>query len=265
MASQLPKTNGEILATGEIRPEFAAALKAKPIPPGSPYTIKQLKELSDATSQTERRIALPDGCQSRLLVRYRSDHSQTAKSALVVFFHGGGHCVGHPESEIHLACRLALESDAIVVLPCYRLAPENPVPASITDAWAIVQMRRLKLRVIVAGTSSGANLAASVAHIAARDQKLEPKLTGQLLIAGTFISPQYVPARYSSLYLAREQYKGAPIFDIDLDPGVKYGHTGLPPAYLQICGLDIGRDDSLIYERILREECGVETRASLYS
>jgi acetyl esterase/lipase len=42
------------------------------------------------------------------------------------------------------------------------------------------------------------------------------------------------------------------------------GHRGLPPAYLQVCGLDPLRDEALIYERVLREEVGVETKLDLY-
>lgn len=34
---------------------------------------------------------------------------------------------------------------------------------------------------------------------------------------------------------------------------------------LQACGQDLSRDDTLIYERVLREECGVETRLDLYT
>jgi acetyl esterase/lipase len=39
-------------------------------------------------------------------------------------------------------------------------------------------------------------------------------------------------------------------------------HTGLPPAYIQICGLDPLRDEGLLYERLLREQ-GVPTRLDM--
>jgi hypothetical protein len=38
----------------------------------------------------------------------------------------------------------------------------------------------------------------------------------------------------------------------------------LPPAYLQVGGLDPLRDEALLYERILREERGVRTRVDIY-
>jgi acetyl esterase/lipase len=42
------------------------------------------------------------------------------------------------------------------------------------------------------------------------------------------------------------------------------GHTGLPPTYFQIAGSDPLRDEGLIYEKLLREESGVTTKADLY-
>ncbi|KAH6655908.1 Alpha/Beta hydrolase protein [Truncatella angustata] len=331
--SQLPTTEDEILATGVINSEFEKAVKAKQMPPGSFYTIKILKEITEASlpwtqkklqqnrpfnlTEYERLVALDNGHRSRLLFCHRKDIQPTAKCPLIVLMHGGGHCVGNPESEIPLARRLALDHNAIVVLPSYRLAPEHPFPASVVDCWAIVKYLAaewlhprtpqspflppqcdLSYGFIVAGSSAGANLAASVAHLA-RDQKLNPPLTGQMLMAGTFISYMHVPKRYQPYYLSREQNRDAPLLDLDMcdifqdafqpdyqsplwalfdqhhpldqnlndpsDPAVKHGHMGLPPAYFQICGLDVSRDDSLIYERVLREECDVTTRADLYS
>jgi acetyl esterase/lipase len=40
-------------------------------------------------------------------------------------------------------------------------------------------------------------------------------------------------------------------------------HTGLPSAYLQICGLDPLRDEGLLYERLLREK-GIPTKLDMY-
>lgn len=42
------------------------------------------------------------------------------------------------------------------------------------------------------------------------------------------------------------------------------GHKHLPPAYLQVCGLDPLRDEALIYGRVLREEAGVKTKIDIY-
>lgn len=331
--SNLPSTRGEILATGNINPAFKQAVEDASYPAGSFFTIENLKEINEASlpltqkkleqnrartiTEYERFIAIDDTFRSRVVVCHRSDLPPGDRCPLIVFFHGGGHCVGSPETELPLARRLAQEHGAVVALPSYRLAPEHPFPASTMDSWAAVKYIALQSLqsqgpgssllppqcdpskgFIIAGTSAGANIAASLAHLA-RDQKLNPPLTGQALVAGTFISHNFVPARYEPFYLAREQNKDAPVLDLALyetfqgafkpdhqsplwavfdqhhpldqkpndptDIGVKHGHLGLPPAYFQICGLDIARDDSLIYERVLRDECGIRTRADLYA
>ena len=310
-----------ILATADIHPEFAAALEKIPIPPGSSWTLESLKDISSYTlpylqkriaesrpkdiSESEHCITLRDGYRSRLLVCRKSNLSNQP-CPIIVLFHGGGHTVGSPETEIPLARRLVQSHNAIVVCPCYRLAPEEPFPASTNDSWdtlrwvaaesqnaqsVILPNADAAAGFIVGGASAGANLAASLAHLA-RDNDLTPPLTGQFLSAGTFISPYHVPEKYAPSFLSREQNEMAPLLDKDLyaifqdafkpdfksplwaifdqhDPRdargeVKMGHMDLPPAYFQVCGMDISRDDSLIYEKVLREECKIATRTDLY-
>lgn len=41
------------------------------------------------------------------------------------------------------------------------------------------------------------------------------------------------------------------------------GHGGLPATYIQVCGMDINRDEAMIYESVLREE-GSRTRMEVY-
>jgi acetyl esterase/lipase len=45
-------------------------------------------------------------------------------------------------------------------------------------------------------------------------------------------------------------------------PPLLADHTGLPPSYLQICGLDPLRDEGLLYERLLREQ-GILTKLDM--
>lgn len=53
----------------------------------------------------------------------------------------------------------------------------------------------------------------------------------------------------------------SPLFACAVHPS---GHAEIPPTYLQACGLDPLRDETFIYERILREENGIATRVDLY-
>ncbi|KAH6842286.1 Alpha/Beta hydrolase protein [Chaetomium sp. MPI-CAGE-AT-0009] len=142
---------------------------------------------------------------------------------------------------------------------------------------------------VVGGASSGANFADVVAHLA-RDKGLSPPLTGMFLACGAFMDEGRVPVPYRGRYLAREQNADAPVADAQFmrafveavapdresplwapfvqagcEGDVKVGHQGMPRAYFQVCGMDLNRDDGLIYESVLREECGVPTRLDLYS
>ncbi|KAK3291513.1 Alpha/Beta hydrolase protein [Chaetomium fimeti] len=142
---------------------------------------------------------------------------------------------------------------------------------------------------IVGGASSGANFADVVAH-QARDAGLSPPLTGLFFACGAFMDAGRVPVQYRGRYLSREQNADAPVVDgqfiravteavapdvesplwapfvqAGCEGDVKRGHVGMPKAYFQVCGMDVNRDDGLIYESVLREECGVPTRLDLYS
>jgi acetyl esterase/lipase len=244
-----------------------------------------------------------DGYMSRVIILEPLTPNPTAEPAtglpVLLVFHGGGHCVGHPESEVPLLRLLVTQYNIICIAPCYRLAPEHPFPASINDAWDTLQWVASestfissssfsplhsadpKLGFVGGGASSGANLSASLAHLA-RDNNLQPPLTGQFLSVVTVMHQEHVPAKYQPYYLSWEQNKSALILDSHLyslfrnafkpDPTSELwasfnhpkGHKGLPKAYFQVCGMDMFRDDGLIYEKVLREEAGVQTRMDVY-
>ena len=42
------------------------------------------------------------------------------------------------------------------------------------------------------------------------------------------------------------------------------GHDNLPPSCFQICGLDVLRDEALIFERIMREDHSLKTKVYMY-
>ncbi|KAK6373295.1 hypothetical protein LTS17_008315 [Exophiala oligosperma] len=322
-----PSTVPEILATSEIDPSFAKALEESPPQSlGPDCTVASLKQSSVARrssvqqsladtrpadiTETTHFIKLRDDFPSRIILCHLTSAvaDTTPPRPLILLFHGGGHCTGYPELELPLARRLAQTHSAIVVSASYRLAPHFPFPFSICDAWETLEFVAREARkansavfprctdprvgFLVGGPSAGANLAASLAHLA-RDHNLHPKLTGHFLFAGTYISDQHVPEKYRDRYLSSTQNRDAPLlnnamvrllrdaFQPDLtsklymsfdqhhpyDQGtgsVRHGHMGLPPVYFQVCGLDPSRDDGLIYERVLREECDVPTRLDMY-
>lgn len=106
-------------------------------------------------------------------VAVRIYHPQPQKKLPVIFyFHGGGHMCGSLDSYDALCRRLALTSNCVLVSVAYRLAPEFPYPAGLTDCLAVIKQRATLLKeievtsdaVFLAGDSAGGNLALSVAY-----------------------------------------------------------------------------------------------------
>uniref|UniRef100_A0A0D9UWX2 Alpha/beta hydrolase fold-3 domain-containing protein n=1 Tax=Leersia perrieri TaxID=77586 RepID=A0A0D9UWX2_9ORYZ len=97
---------------------------------------------------------------------------------VLVYFHGGGYCLGSPEQSVfHGFClRAAHELPAVVLSVQYRLAPEHRLPAAIDDGAAFLSWLRGQAvlgagadpwlvksadfsRTFISGLSAGGNLA----------------------------------------------------------------------------------------------------------
>lgn len=107
---------------------------------------------------------------------------------VTVYFHGGGFVIANLNT-YDASCRaLANASGSIVASVAYRLAPENPFPAAVDDAYAATQFFLSSAgqfggdpaRVAVAGESAGGNLA-TVVSLRARDEGA-PMPVHQLLV-----------------------------------------------------------------------------------
>ena len=211
--------------------------------------------------EEDQHIHVRDGATIRIRVTKNKDSSGRP---LLVMYHGGGFCLGSLEAE-QANCRALVQAfDAICVSVGYRLAPEFKFPTAIDDSWDALKWVAQNATAlgadpskgfIVGGTSAGGNISAVLAHIA-RDEKLNPPLTGQWLsipaVLDDFTAAKVLPEEYKKLYLSHEQIVDPPgmgkkAIDLfmhnyapDLDdhkfnpfiwPG---GHKGQPPAYFQV-------------------------------
>lgn len=92
---------------------------------------------------------------------------------MILYFHGGGYVTGSIEDH-RMMCGLLADSTGMkVLIPNYRLAPENPFPAALDDAlkvyrWLLVQGYS-SANIIVAGDSAGGGLSVA-AVLALRDK-----------------------------------------------------------------------------------------------
>jgi acetyl esterase len=91
----------------------------------------------------------------------------------LVWYHGGGWSIGSIEGADPTCRRLTTLADCIVISVDYRLAPEDPFPAAVNDAyamavWAVQNAPRMNIdpaRVAIGGDSAGGNLAAVVCQL----------------------------------------------------------------------------------------------------
>jgi acetyl esterase len=96
------------------------------------------------------------------------------RTGALLWFHGGGWVLGSIDGHDDLCRALCRRSGHAVVSVGYRLAPEDPFPAGLTDAilatrWLAAQAESLGLdpaRLAIGGDSAGGNLAAVVAQLA---------------------------------------------------------------------------------------------------
>jgi acetyl esterase/lipase len=256
----------------------------------------QYKPPSPESNVIERDVYFSnrDGIQLRAHV-FAPAEVPANQMSLVVYFHGGGWTIGSPE-DTATPCRRMVELLGVTcIAPAYRQGPEDPFPAGINDAWDglkwIAANAEAELGVplssgfIIGGSSAGGNMSAVLAHLA-RDESLSPRVTGVFLLAPMILPPGtnvVLPDRYKDMYVSRTQE--ACKYDTVLSPAfekifhdsakgdeqspmfVPYiwptGHRGLPRTYFQVCGMDILRDEDLIYEQSLAENA-VETKLDLY-
>ena len=88
-----------------------------------------------------------------------------APERTVVHFHGGGYCVGSGRLARTWAAHLSARARCRVVLPAYRLAPENPHPAALEDAHRVMGALLGEVPaagIVVSGDSAGGGLALSL-------------------------------------------------------------------------------------------------------
>ena len=222
-----------------------------------------------------------DGAELDLFVFHPTNQDKGLRP-LLILYHGGGGVIGTAYSMAPLARDLVVTLDCIVISVQYRLAPEHPFPTGVNDAWdAFVHITTRastfsahpSVGLLVGGASHGAVLTSIIA-LQAKASNETPRITGLYFAAPAFIATQEsIPERYRDRYRSKTDQRclNAPILDtktkalfdtalgaeltsplyraLNVQPISNHDHLA-PRAYFQVCGLDVLRDDALIYEQI---------------
>ncbi len=190
---------------------------------------------------------------------------------VIQYMHGGGWVLGSIDSHDCITAEIAHATGAVVVSVDYRLAPEHPFPAAFEECYGVMEFVAHNSgelgvdarRFVIAGDSSGGNLAAALALAARNEAGIT--LTGQVLIYpvlgdGFEMASHEENADAPMLKTADmrtfwRRYLGGT--DTTLNPYaaplLATSLTHLPPAYIATAGYDPARDDGLAYAQGLRQ------------
>lgn len=239
-------------------------------------------EKSPHVVTTKRTIAGPGG---ELMVKvYEPANRPETNLPAVLFIHGGGYVLGHPD-HYDINCEFTvLEVNCVVVSVDYRLAPEHPYPAAIDDCYAALKWMAdsatelnidLK-RIAVAGASAGGGLTAALS-LMVRD-KGGPSICFQMPLYPMIDHRNVTPSSYEitsskavwnrDLNIAAwKMYLGEHASG-EVSPYAAPAHAdnyeGLPPTYTCVGQLDPFRDETIEYVARL-VQAGVDVEFHLYS
>jgi acetyl esterase len=221
-----------------------------------------------------------DHITARLYMPVNPSHSGPKLPALL-YFHGGGYCVGGLDSHDSLCRALTMLTPCCVLNVAYRLAPEHKFPGAVHDAqdayqWLLSNGTGYGIdtqRVAVGGDSAGGTLATGLTMTARDSQWPQPLLQvllypctaarqdsashrrlaqGHLLEAVTL---QWMFNNYLRNEADRTDWRFAPLEANDL--------SNLPPAFIALAEYDPLVDEGTEYASKL-EDAGVPVQLKLY-
>ncbi|TYQ17749.1 UNVERIFIED_CONTAM: acetyl esterase/lipase [Acetivibrio alkalicellulosi] len=197
------------------------------------------------------------------------------KDKVILYFHGGGFCLGIYSANREFAARISLMTEMDVYMPDYRLAPEHPFPAALEDAVAvykgIIKNVFIGKDIIIMGDSSGCALAVS-ALFALKQKAVE------MPYKLAFITPVFDFAGKGESFILKAEKDPFKLVDPlgiakkyvgvnnSLSPMISplYGNLeGLPPILIHASENDVFLSDSIRFAEKARNE-GVKVNIKIW-
>lgn len=246
----------------------------KPFHQGSPEDARAaMSQLMSLAVIADERVTVNDYFLPETGVKLRVTRPEAEPRAIMVYYHGGGWVCGSANDYDSVAHELATKSSCLVVMVDYRLAPEHPFPIPLNDGWDAVQwveahraeLNATGLPLIIAGDSSGGNLAAVLAQRALSNG---PAIALQILV---YPVTDFDPTRASytnpdnQMLLTSDDmlwfwnhYAGSSTNRLDpqLSPLHSDDVSQLPPAMIISAEYDVLHDENKAYATKL-EQAGV--------
>ena len=194
-------------------------------------------------------------------------------------FHGGGFMLGNAEKTDALCERIARDLGIHVVGVNYRLAPENPFPAAVKDAYGVIRKMCRNAeewgidpdRMAVMGYSAGATLATVAA--------MQAVLNGEVSLKAQILHYPYLDAvhlpeekkhydcdmadevmRSFTLLYSSEEERTSPYVSPVLAGDAEL--KGTAPALILPAGRDSLKEEGLLYAEHLTR-CGVQVKVQV--
>ncbi|KAK6455965.1 putative esterase [Scheffersomyces xylosifermentans] len=210
---------------------------------------------------------------------------------LFIWYHGGGWVLGNISTENSFCTKVASMSNCVVISVDYRLAPEDPFPAGVDDAFESVlygfevapkELGINNKKIAIGGSSAGGNLTAVVTHKFANSKlssKFPPVVFQVLVVPVTDntatpenkvswkeneFTPQ-LPAEkmiwYRYLYLPNAEDvtnpEASPLFYSD------ESFAKVPPCFIAAAGCDVLRTEAEEYYQKLQKN-GIKSIIRVY-
>lgn len=238
------RTRPENPTVEELRAGFAAL--AKQYPPAADAVFERV----DASGVPTEWVSIKGGKQQ----------------PVILYFHGGGYCIGSAETHRDLVSRLCRIAGGRALSVDYRLAPENTHPAAVQDGVAAYRWMRKQgvpaRSIVVAGDSAGGGLTLATL-LALRDggddlpaagicisPVTDLAKEGESMRTRVDLDPTVNPkssTRYAQWYIGGADPKtplGSPLY-ADLE--------GLPPLLILVGTSEVLFDDSTRFAKKAKE------------